>query len=198
MSYDGPGLDDGRGVWGVEFWFAQQVTRMAAECVYGPMFSGKSGELVARVKKQQAQGKRVRTVSHAWDTRHSTKFVVSREGQWVEADRVPELTDELLEDVDTVAVDEGQFFSGLLEFCHRAHARGVGVIVGGLDYNAAGEDFGDILKVAALGWCTPTKLNSWCAVCGDEAPFTARLVDGVTVGGAGEYEPRCPKHFQPQ
>lgn len=171
---------------------------MSAECVYGPMFSGKTGELVARVKAYRAQGKRVRTVSHSWDTRHSTKFVVSREGQWVKASRVSELTDEHLEGVDTVAVDEAQFFPGLLEFCHRAHAQGVEVIVGGLDYDAEGKAFGDVLKVAALGWCTPTKMTSWCGVCGEEAPFTARLVEGVTVGGAGEYEPRCAKHFQTQ
>jgi thymidine kinase len=165
------------------------------QVICGPMFAGKTAEVVLRVNAMTAAGLRVRVYSHAWDDRYSTTYLISREGQWVKSSRVAELSEELLRDVDVVVVDEGQFFTGVVDFCHLARKQKVRVLVAGLDYNADGEPFGEMLDVCALKGFEVTQLRAWCKVCGEEAPYTKRLVAGVTVGGVDEYEPRCAHHF---
>ena len=174
------------------------------EVIAGPMFSGKSEELIRRVKRVLIAGQKVRVFKPRLDDRYHASDVVSHDGERVRAEPVAgssEMRSRLQgEDVQVVAVDEAQFFDdGLPELLEELAANGVRVIVAGLDMDFRGEPFGVMPTLMARAEFVE-KLSAVCVRCGRAATRTQRLVDGkparydepvILVGAAEAYEPRC-------
>ena len=174
------------------------------EVIAGPMFSGKSEELIRRVKRVLIAGQKVRVFKPKLDDRYHASDVVSHDGERVRAEPVAgssEMQSRLQgEDVQVVAVDEAQFFDdGLPELLEELAANGVRVIVAGLDMDFRGEPFGVMPTLMARAEFVE-KLSAVCVRCGRAATRTQRLVDGkparydepvILVGAAEAYEPRC-------
>ncbi|HNZ08990.1 MAG TPA: thymidine kinase [Bacillota bacterium] len=175
------------------------------EVICGSMFSGKSEELIRRVKRARIAKQRVIVLKHAIDDRFSMSQVVSHDGDKLEGIPVTnssELISKIPLGTQVVAIDEAQFFdSGLVEVCDTLARSGVRVIVAGLDTNFRGEPFGPIPMLLALAEDV-TKLNAICMKCGAPASRTQRLVNGkpakfddpvVMIGASESYEARCRK-----
>jgi thymidine kinase len=175
------------------------------EAIYGPMFSGKTAELLRRVAEAEASGVRVAVVRPGIDTRHRGA-VVSHTGARHEAVDVsgPEALRAAVAGASVVAADEAQMFS--LEAASelvRLAEDGIRVIVAGLDLDFRGEPFGPMPElVAAAG--RVDALTARCGRCGAEATLTQRLRGGrpaplddetVVIGGADLYEPRCERCY---
>lgn len=178
------------------------------ELICGSMFSGKSEELIRRVKRAQIARQRVQVFTHAIDTRYGTAKVASHSGADLDAhpvQRASQIVEQLLPDADVVAIDEAQFFDWqIADVVTVLATRGIRVIVAGLDTDFRGEPFGAMPVLMALAEKVE-KLNAICMVCGGDASRTQRLVNGqpagydepVVVVGANEmYEARCREHHQ--
>jgi thymidine kinase len=181
------------------------------EIVAGVMFSGKSEELIRRVRRALIARTRVRVFKSHLDARYEGLFHVSSH-TGVSFDAAPiDRSEEILRhvgesiDVDVVAVDEVQFLdAGIVEVATHLAERGVRVILAGTDTDFRGEPFGMMGHLMAIAEDV-TKLQAICVVCGDLACRNQRLVDGrparwnmpvVLVGGSGSYEARCRRCFQ--
>lgn len=185
-----------------------EQTKGHIELICGSMFSGKSEELIRRVKRAQIARQSVQVFTHAIDTRYGTAKVASHSGADLDAhpiQRASQILEQLRSDVDVVAVDEAQFFDWEIpEVVNVLAQRGIRVIVAGLDTDFRGEPFGPMPVLMAQAEKVD-KLQAICMVCGGEASRTQRLVDGrpaafddpVVVVGANEmYEARCRQHHQ--
>jgi thymidine kinase len=181
------------------------------EIVAGVMFSGKSEELIRRVRRALIARRRVRVFKSHLDARYEGLHrVSSHTGVTIEA-RPIDRADEVLRqvgdpaDVDVVAVDEVQFLdAGIVEVATHLAERGVRVICAGTDTDFRGEPFGMMGHLMAIAEDV-TKLQAICVSCGDLACRNQRLVDGrpaqwempvVLVGGSESYEARCRRCFQ--
>lgn len=170
------------------------------EVICGCMFAGKSKLLLERIRTAQADGKRVMAFKHASDDRYDDRRIVTHDGRQAECRPVP-LAGQIVElaaDADVIVVDEAQFFGEeLVEAARQCARRGQQVICGGLDLDSWGLPFGampDLMDVAD----DVVKIQSICAVCGGPADYTQRTtpVDERMIGGPGDFEPRCQKHFR--
>jgi len=173
------------------------------EVVCGSMFSGKTEELIRRVRRAQIARQRVQVFKHGLDARYAGSEVASHNGMLLEAIPV-ENSDQVREKLDpeatVVAIDEGQFFDeGLVSLCEELVNRGIRVIVAGLDLDFRGEPFGPIPTLMAEAEKVD-KLQAICVVCGSLASRTQRLIDGrpaayddpiILVGADEVYEARC-------
>ena len=182
--------------------------RGRVEVIAGPMFAGKTEELLRRVRRASIAGQRVLVFSHELDTRSGADRVASHAG--LDAPSRPAVSAaEILasvdgDAVDLVAIDEAHFFGPELIGAVGALAnRGLLVIVAGLDVTFTGEPFEPMPSLMALAERVD-KLTSICAVCGADAIYHARVVAGdagdvtlVTenVGGLETYQARCRRHF---
>ncbi|MDX2260615.1 MAG: thymidine kinase [Gemmatimonadales bacterium] len=181
------------------------------EVVAGVMFSGKSEELIRRVRRALIAKRRVLVFKSHLDARYEGLFKVSSH-TGVALEAVPiDRSEEILrlataaDGVDVVAVDEVQFLDpGIVEVATHLAERGVQVILAGTDTDFRGEPFGMMGQLMAIAEDV-TKLQAICVVCGDLACRNQRLVDGrparwnspvVMVGGADSYEARCRHCFQ--
>ncbi|WP_369910842.1 thymidine kinase [Meiothermus sp. QL-1] len=174
------------------------------EVVVGPMFSGKSEELIRRVKRALFARQRVMVFKPRLDDRYHISDVFSHDGRRAEAIAVrdsAELRAHLSEPLpDVVAVDEAQFFdAGLVKLLLGLADQGVRVICAGLDMDFRGEPFGIMPELLARAEYVQ-KLFAVCPVCGGPATRTQRFVNGkparyddpvIQVGAAETYEPRC-------
>nr|WP_041808457.1 thymidine kinase [Evansella cellulosilytica] len=173
------------------------------EVVCGSMFSGKSEELIRRVRRAYYGRQKVQVFKPEIDNRYSEKEVVSHNGTKVYALPVKgaAMILELLEkDTQVVAIDEVQFFDlGVVEVVQELADEGIRVIVAGLDQDFRGEPFGCMPSLLALAE-TVTKLQAICLSCGSPASRTQRLINGepasyddpiILVGASESYEPRC-------
>ena len=173
------------------------------EVVCGSMFSGKSEELIRRVKRARIAKQRVVVLKHSIDDRFSSREVVSHDGDKLESIPIAVSADVMAAvplGTQVVAIDEAQFFDeGLIEVCDALAESGVRVIVAGLDTNFRGEPFGPMPKLLSLAE-EVTKLNAICMKCGAPASRTQRLVNGrpakyddpvVMIGASESYEARC-------
>lgn len=174
------------------------------EVVVGPMFSGKSEELIRRVKRALFARQRVMVFKPCLDDRYHVSDVFSHDGRRAEAIAVrdsAELRAHLSEPLpDVVAVDEAQFFdAGLVKLLLELADQGVRVICAGLDMDFRGEPFGIMPELLARAEYVQ-KLFAVCPVCGGPATRTQRFVNGkparyddpvIQVGAAETYEPRC-------
>ena len=174
------------------------------EVIVGSMFSGKSEELIRRLRRARIARQRVQVFKPRIDTRYSTDDIVSHGEMRMESsvvDTARELLDCIQPDTEVVGIDEGQFFDPELPaICSALADRGVRVIVAGLDQDYLGKPFEPMPQLLAIAEYI-TKTHAICMVCGNPANHTQRLVasgDRVLVGAAGLYEARCRRCFDPQ
>ncbi|HEX6922960.1 MAG TPA: thymidine kinase [Bacillales bacterium] len=173
------------------------------EVVCGSMFSGKSEELIRRVRRAQYGKLKTEVFKPIIDNRYSEAEVVSHNGISVLATPVrnaKEILERVSLNVDVVAIDEVQFLDGdILSVVQELADDGVRVIAAGLDQDFRGEPFGQVPELMALAE-TVTKLQAICVVCGSPASRTQRLINGqpaffneptIMVGAAESYEARC-------
>lgn len=173
------------------------------EVICGSMFSGKTEELIRRVKRAQIAKQKVQVFKPSIDDRYSQADVTSHSGVQVVATPVSDASSILgLVDPDTevVAIDEAQFFDwGIAEVCNTLADRGIRVIVAGLDMDFRGEPFGPVPVLMAQAELVD-KLQAICVVCGAPASRTQRLINGkpasyhdpvIMVGASEVYEARC-------
>jgi thymidine kinase len=176
------------------------------EVICGSMFSGKSEELIRRVKRAEIARQKVQVFKPAIDTRYEDREVVSHDGNKVSAYMVEKAEDiiaELLPDVQVIAIDEGQFFdNSIVEVCQTLADNGKRVIVAGLDQDFRGEPFGPMPELLAVAEKVD-KLQAICIVCGGPASRTQRLINGepayyddptILIGAEDVYEARCREH----
>jgi thymidine kinase len=174
------------------------------EVIVGSMFSGKSEELIRRLRRAQIARQKVQIFKPAIDTRYSDDHIVSH-GEMRIASASVDGSRQLLEcvtpDTEVVGIDEGQFFDvGLPAACSALADRGMRVIVAGLDQDYLGKPFEPMPQLLAIAEYI-TKTHAICMVCGNPANHTQRLVesgDRVLLGAHGLYEARCRRCFDPQ
>jgi len=173
------------------------------EVICGCMFSGKSEELIRRVKRAEIARQHVQVFQHGIDQRYGDRRVASHSGAFVDAIPVSaatEILEALEDDTQVVAVDEVQFFDeGIVGVLEELADRGLRVIVAGLDLDFRGEPFGSMPALMARAEFV-TKLQAICMQCGAPATRTQRLIDGqpahdddpiILVGASDVYEARC-------
>lgn len=176
------------------------------EVITGPMFSGKSEELIRRLKRSRIARQRVACYKPAIDLRYHRTAIASHASQTHEATTVASverLRAELfprLAETDVVGIDEAQFFDDtIVPLAMELVSLGKRMILAGLDMSFAGEPFGPIPPLMAIA-DEVTKLSAVCMTCGAPAIHTQRLgasQELVVVGATGLYEARCRAHFQP-
>jgi thymidine kinase len=187
---------------------AQISRRMGGiEVVCGPMFCGKSEELIRRLRRAAIARLAVVCVKPAIDIRHSPDDVVSHAGARLAARAIGDAREllELRGEADVIGIDEAQFFDGrLVGVCEELAASGISVICAGLDRDYRGQPFGPMAELLCRA-DNVTKLQAVCVRCGSDATLSQRLVNGepapfddatVVVGGAERYEARCRACFQ--
>jgi thymidine kinase len=173
------------------------------EVITGSMFSGKSEELIRRLRRAQIARQRVQIFKPLLDNRYSDDHIVSHSDMRIPSQPVKN-SDELLSQVDpdaeVVGIDEGQFFDARLPaVCNTLANAGKRVIVAGLDQDYLGRPFEPMPQLLAIAEYI-TKTLAICVVCGNPANNTQRLVassDRVLVGAQGVYEARCRRCFDP-
>jgi thymidine kinase len=184
-------------------------TQARLQVVAGPMFAGKSEELMRRVRRARIAGLSVDVVSHALDDRRGEGQVSSHSGLSVPSRSVPDVETLVASvngrELDLVAIDEAQFFGpGLIDAVDALVAEGVDVVVSGLCVTFDGRPFEPLPALMAIAEDV-LKLTAVCAVCGEDAAFHQRLAaDGGgdplnptsdQVGGIESYQARCRRHF---
>lgn len=166
------------------------------EVICGSMFSGKTEELIRRMKRAEFARQRVEIYKPLVDTRYSKDDVVSHDHNVIPSTPVNSSAEILLlsGDIDVVGIDEAQFFdNGLADVCNELANRGVRVIVAGLDMDYLGKPFGPIPYLLAIA-DEVTKVHAICVRCGSLAYISHRLVHNdkrVLLGEKQEYEPLC-------
>ena len=173
------------------------------EVIVGSMFSGKSEELIRRLRRAQIARQRVQIFKPAVDTRYSDDHIVSHSELRIPSETAATATELLARvrpDTEVVGIDEGQFFDAELPAVAAELAdRGVRVVVAGLDQDYLGKPFEPMPQLLAVAEYI-TKTRAICMVCGNPANHTQRLVhsqDRVLLGASGTYEARCRHCFDP-
>ena len=171
------------------------------EVVCGSMFSGKTEELIRRLKRAEFAKQRVEMFKPALDTRYSEIEVVSHDRNSIMSTPVDSSSSILLlsSDIDVVGIDEAQFFDdGLVAVCNELANKGIRVIVAGLDMDFKGVPFGPIPALCAIA-DEVTKVHAICVRCGALAYVSHRLVNNekrVMLGEQAEYEPLCRECYR--
>lgn len=176
------------------------------EVICGSMFSGKTEELIRRVRRAQIARQFVQVFKPVIDVRYAASRVTSHSGQDYDARPCAdsnEIARCINGETTVVAVDEAQFFDdGLIEVVEQLASLGTRVIIAGLDLDFRGEPFGPMPLLLSRAE-EVTKLHAICVICGEEASRTQRLVNGkparhddpiILVGAAEAYEARCREH----
>ena len=184
----------------------QELQKGWIEVICGPMFAGKSEELIRRIKTLSYAHQKIIAYKPSIDNRYDDTAIASHNGGKYQAFAIKTAADVLRltpDDAQVVAIDEVQFFGKeIVGICETLADRGVRVIVAGLDMDFRGEPFGPMPQLLARAEIV-TKLTAACTVCGCAATRTQRLVDGkpadydqpiILVGAKESYEARCRKH----
>jgi thymidine kinase len=173
------------------------------EVVCGSMFSGKSEELIRRLRRAQIARQKVQIFKPQFDSRYANDEIVSHSEMRIPSRNVSSSADLLKavdDDTEVVGIDEGQFFDAELPgVCNALANRGKRVIVAGLDQDYLGKPFEPMPQLLAIAEYI-TKTLAICMVCGDPANHTQRLVvssDRLLLGAQGTYEARCRRCFDP-
>ncbi|MFN8284728.1 MAG: thymidine kinase [Chitinophagales bacterium] len=170
------------------------------EVVCGSMFSGKTEELIRRLKRAKIANLKTEIFKPQIDTRYHETEVVSHDSNSITSTPVPSSQNILLlsNDVEVVGIDEAQFFDdGLPDVCEQLAAKGIRVIIAGLDMDFLGRPFGPIPALLAKAEYI-TKVHAICVRCGALANHSYRLVESdskVLLGEKESYEPRCRECF---
>jgi len=173
------------------------------EVICGSMFSGKSEELIRRLRRATIARQKVQAFKPDIDDRYGSDDIVSHDARRIECAKVKTAA-EIIAGVDAdtrvVGIDEAQFLGeDLVEVCEQLAGRGKRVIVAGLDQDYRGIPFEPIPQLLALAESI-TKTMAVCMVCGAPANKTQRLIESderIVVGTGGTYEPRCRACFEP-
>jgi len=181
----------------------RQATHGWIEVIVGSMFSGKSEELIRRLRRAQIARQHVQIFKPAIDVRYAADQIVSHSEMRIPSVAVRtarELLEAVEPDTEVVGIDEGQFFDQELPMvCTTLADQGKRVIVAGLDQDYLGKPFEPMPQLLAIAEYI-TKTHAICMVCGNPANHTQRLVasgDRVLVGAQGMYEARCRVCFDP-
>lgn len=178
------------------------------EVICGSMFSGKTDELIRRLRRAVIARQKVQVFKPAIDVRYAVEKVTSHAGADFSAIPVEKSGDILAKmepDTTVVGIDEAQFFDdGILEVTRQLADRGIRVLVAGLDQDFRGEPFGPMPALMSKAEQVD-KVRAICMVCGEPASRTQRLVNGnparyddpvVIVGASEMYEARCRQHHE--
>ncbi|WP_214228584.1 thymidine kinase [Pedobacter sp. B4-66] len=170
------------------------------EVICGSMFSGKTEELLRRLRRAQIAKLNVEIFKPKTDTRYDENAVVSHDLNSIQSTPVETSSAILLLDANTqvVGIDEAQFFDeNLPEVCNKLAQKGIRVIVAGLDMDFQGKPFGPIPALMAIAELV-TKVNAVCVRCGSPAMYSFRTVAGeskILLGEKDSYEPRCRRCY---
>ncbi|PUZ24785.1 thymidine kinase [Chitinophaga parva] len=170
------------------------------EVICGSMFSGKTEELIRRLKRVRIANLRVEIFKPAIDTRYDEVNIVSHDENNISAIPIENSQQILLlaQEVDVVGIDEAQFFDAELPYvCDQLALRGIRVIIAGLDMDYLGKPFGQMPNLLAKADYI-TKLHAICVKCGNIANYSYRKSannNTVLLGEKDVYEPRCRQHF---
>jgi thymidine kinase len=173
------------------------------EVICGSMFSGKTEELIRRIRRAQFAKQKIELFKPAMDTRYDETEVMSHDANTLTSTPVHNAAEILLYvsmyTVEVVGIDEIQFFDeGIVEVCNRLANAGIRVIVAGLDMDYLGNPFGSMPKLMAIAEYV-SKTHAICTHCGDLAHYSHRIVAGdkqVLLGEKDAYEPLCRHCFQ--
>ena len=172
------------------------MRRGRVEVICGSMISGKTEELIRRMKRAKLSKQKVEIFKPAIDVRYSEEDVVSHEGNAITSTPVESAASILLmgSDADVLGIDEAQFFDEqIVSVCNELASRGTRVIVAGLDLDFKGQPFGPMPQLCAIA-DDVTKVHAICVRCGALAYVSHRIVEGdrqVLLGETHEYEPLC-------
>ena len=173
------------------------------EVIAGSMFSGKSEELIRRLRRARIARQKVQVFKPEIDARFSNNHIVSHSEMKHESSNVrtaEEIRANVLPDTEVVGIDEGQFFDNdLIVIANELAERGVRVIIAGLDQDYTGRPWEPMPQLLAIAEYI-TKTHAICMKCGQAANYTQRTFESeerVAVGGAGMYEARCRTCFVP-
>ncbi|MFV3012673.1 thymidine kinase [Clostridium botulinum] len=175
------------------------------EVVAGPMYSGKTEELIRRIRRAEIAKQKVQVFKPEIDNRYSKQDVVSHAGDKIQSVPVrssKEILEKLLDDTDVIGIDEAQFLDdSLVEIVSKIANNNRRVICAGLDMDFKGEPFGPMPKLMAIAEFVD-KIQAVCMVCNNPATRTQRLINGkpakksdpvVLIGAQESYEARCRK-----
>ncbi|MDY0210704.1 MAG: thymidine kinase [Acholeplasma sp.] len=178
------------------------------EVVCGPMFAGKTEEIIRRIRRLEYAKKNVLVFKPSIDNRYSDSEIVSHnktKAKSINVSKAKEILTYIDEHTDAVVIDEAQFMDNdIVQVAEQLANRNIRVIVGGLDRDFRGEPFGPMPQLLALAEFV-TKLTAICVVSGQPATRTQRLINGkpasyhdpiVLVGAAESYEPRSREHHE--
>jgi thymidine kinase len=173
------------------------------EVIAGSMFSGKSEELIRRLRRAKIARQKVQVFKPRIDVRYSHDHIVSHSEMRHESSTVEtaaELLSKVEKETEVVGIDEGQFFDNdLVEVANELAGRGMRVIIAGLDQDYTGKPFEPMPQLLAIAEYI-TKTHAICVRCGQPANYSQRTFDSeerVAVGAGGMYEARCRRCFVP-
>jgi Thymidine kinase len=171
------------------------------EVICGSMFSGKTEELIRRLRRAEFAKQKVEIFKPAVDTRYSGENVVSHDSTTIPSTSVDTAASILLlaSEKDVVAIDEAQFFdNGIIEVCEKLANDGIRVIVAGLDMDFMGKPFGPMPGLCSIAE-EVSKMHAICVNCGNLANFSHRTIDcdkQFLLGETEKYEPLCRRCYQ--
>ena len=174
--------------------------RGSIEVICGSMFSGKTEELLRRIRRTLIAKQKVEIFKPAIDTRYSETEIVSHDKNFIPSTLVEHSSNILLltSDVEVVGIDEAQFFdTGLVDVCQTLADQGVRVIVAGLDMDFKRKPFGPMPNLCAIA-DDVKKVHAICVECGRLANFSYRIIDNdkqVVLGELNEYKPLCRRCY---
>lgn len=181
--------------------FRETHRRGSIEVICGSMFSGKTEELIRRLKRAKIARQTVEIFKPTVDIRYSDTDVVSHQGNSILSTPVENSASILLlsENVDVVGIDEAQFFdAGIVEICNILANKGTRVIVAGLDMDFKGVPFGPMPNLCAIA-DEVSKVHAICVQCGNLANYSHRLIANdkqLFLGEKNEYQPLCRSCYQ--
>jgi thymidine kinase len=170
------------------------------EVICGSMFSGKTEELIRRMKRAKIANLKVEIFKPAVDVRYHESNIVSHDENAILSTPIENSQTILLlsQDVDVVGIDEAQFFDPeIMHVCQQLALKGIRVIVAGLDMDYMGKPFGPMPQLLAIADYI-TKLHAICVICGNMASFSYRKIAGgsqLLLGEKDEYMPLCRMHY---
>jgi len=171
------------------------------EVITGCMFSGKTEELIRRLRRAQIAKQKVKIFKPRIDARYSENSIVSHNERSLPSILIDDIIEVLsyADDAQVIGIDEAQFFNeGIVHICNLLASKGKRVIVAGLDQDYTGKPFEPIPQLLAIAEYI-TKQHAICVVCGNPADKTQRKIaesERVIVGAANIYEARCRKHHE--
>ena len=171
------------------------------EVICGPMFSGKTEELIRRLVRAQIAKKTVHIFKHSTDNRYSEDYIVSHNKNRIKCHSLNDTNQimDLSDNIDIIGIDEAQFFDeSIIDVSNNLAKEGKRIIVAGLDRDYKAIPFGPMANLLTHADYI-TKLNAICMICGNQASFSQRLTKDETqilVGESEKYEARCRSCYE--